>query len=561
MKNAFGIAVSRRKLSAAALSVAAFVVVQSASAATYYWDGADTSNANLDNVGQGGTATWDLSATRWYDGLATAASNVVWPNTATSDAVFGGTGGTVTIGYNGPIVGDFSVAPTSGDYIFHLSDNRTLTVSSFSGAGLPAALFRSNNTTSTRTLGISTTETPVLSAQLVDNGAAGILSLNKSGAGSLELTSTLSNYSGLTTVSAGTLILSGANSSGGVTQVNGGGKIVLNSATNGGLAGGTLTFSTGSGGTSTLEATNADREIANGVALSGNNGQWVIQGNQSVTVDGSITAPGNTFSVTNNIATGKHLNLDGGVLLSTNSGRVLVFNGSGDIVVNGVVSNAGQLQYAGSGTLKLTAANTYTGITTVTSGTLIVGSGASIASSASAINVEAAGTLAGAGTINRNVSISGTLSPGESAGVLTTNGNVTFTDSTATFAVELNGLAVGTGYDQMVVAGDVTLNDATLDLTLGGTLPTLAGGEVFYILDKTTAGDIGGIFNGLADDARIDALDGQKGVNWYITYDAIAGGGLDGGNDIAIYTVIPEPAALGVLASAFGLLGRRARRR
>ena len=54
-----------------------------------------------------------------------------------------------------------------------------------------------------------------------------------------------------------------------------------------------------------------------------------------------------------------------------NSGT-LIFNRSDAYTYGGVVSGTGSLVQQGSGTLTLTAANTYTGGTTVASGTLLV---------------------------------------------------------------------------------------------------------------------------------------------------------------------------------------------
>ncbi len=53
----------------------------------------------------------------------------------------------------------------------------------------------------------------------------------------------------------------------------------------------------------------------------------------------------------------------------------LIFNRSNALTYAGVVSGTGSLTQAGAGTLTLTGANTYTGGTTISAGTLQVGSG------------------------------------------------------------------------------------------------------------------------------------------------------------------------------------------
>ena len=53
-----------------------------------------------------------------------------------------------------------------------------------------------------------------------------------------------------------------------------------------------------------------------------------------------------------------------------------------------------------------------------------------------------------------------------------------------------------------------------------------------------------------ADNAKLGMFDG---FDWYITYNAnnSASPSLDGGNDVAVYSVaVPEPATLALLAAA-----------
>src|SRR5260370_19579507 len=59
-----------------------------------YWD------VNGAAAGLGGSGNWDLATANWNDASGTAAPHV-WPNTATSDAVFTGTAGTVTLSVSG----------------------------------------------------------------------------------------------------------------------------------------------------------------------------------------------------------------------------------------------------------------------------------------------------------------------------------------------------------------------------------------------------------------------------------------------------------------------------
>lgn len=104
-------------------------------------------------------------------------------------------------------------------------------------------------------------------------------------------------------------------------------------------------------------------------------------------------------------------------LALTNSGSggggvALTVGGDGDSTTyGGVLSGAGSLAKAGSGTLTLSGANTYTGTTTVSGGALnVTGSLAA----GSAVTVSSGGTLAGTGRVNGTTTVSsgGILAPG-----------------------------------------------------------------------------------------------------------------------------------------------------
>jgi autotransporter-associated beta strand protein len=92
------------------------------------------------------------------------------------------------------------------------------------------------------------------------------------------------------------------------------------------------------------------------------------------------------------------------------------------------------LEKIGAGALILAAANTYTGPTTVSAGTLVVNG--SIASSA--VTVNSGATLSGTGTVGGLTINSGaTFAPGNSPGTMTVQGNLAF-QSGALYVVQIN---------------------------------------------------------------------------------------------------------------------------
>lgn len=94
------------------------------------------------------------------------------------------------------------------------------------------------------------------------------------------------------------------------------------------------------------------------------------------------------------------------------------------VVIPGVLSGSGTLDWAGPGSLTLGGANTFNGQTSVSGGTLLVGSGASLPSSL--ISVAANATFGGLGTV-ADVAFSGSSSLAfNPAGPLVSTGAVTF---------------------------------------------------------------------------------------------------------------------------------------
>jgi fibronectin-binding autotransporter adhesin len=298
---------------------------------TQFWDGTDTTP---DGIVNGGNGIWTAATTNWTD--PTGAVNGAW---GSQFAVFAGAAGTVTVA--GPI--DFTgMQFLTGGY--HIVP----------GAG--AAL---NIAGAQATIRVDARATAEIAAPIAGSG-------------------------GLLKNDPGTLILSGANSYGGGTQI---------------VAG---TLQLGAGGTS--------------------------------------------GSVAGNIQ---------------NAGA-LVFNRSDSYDFTGAISGAGMVNQAGTGTLRFGGAQTYSGATSVSAGTLQADG--SLLSSA--LNVGVNGTLTGTGTVG-TTTVAGRIAPaGSGAGTLNVAGNY-LQQAGSIYAVTLPAAGAA---DLIRITGTATLQGGTVQVANSGTL-------------------------------------------------------------------------------------------
>jgi fibronectin-binding autotransporter adhesin len=267
---------------------------------------------------------------------------------------------------------------------------------------------------------------------------AGTGSLTKAGAGTLTLTGT-SSYTGATSVAAGTLVTGpgGIGDASAVTVAAGATLQLAANETVGSVAGaGALDTA---GFTLTAGGNNGSTSVSGPVTGTGvtkaGTGTMTLAG--PVTLAGALTAGAGRLEVAGPATVGS-AQVSGGTLavLGTLSGPVTVTTGTADIAAAGSVTGALSTAAAGIAVLN----GTVTG------------------------DVSNAGTLRGTGRIVGTLSNLGTLTPGNSPGIITVDGAFT-QGSTGTLTAELTTVATaGTGYDQVRVTG--TPGTATL----GGTL-------------------------------------------------------------------------------------------
>ena len=346
----------------------------------------------------------------------------------------------------------------SGNVTNSVDANRTLTnniaspaLLTLSGAALNLAPVTG---TAAYTLTLSGTGSTTISAAINDGSSfANGLTVTSSGTTTLTGPNT---YNGLTTMNqpTGVLLLQGSNTGTGGTTLTAG-TLQLDSASNGGLASGTLTLTAG-----TVTAVSTARSLSNNTLLTA----VTLTGTENLTFNGNFTNNGGNRTLTNNITSPAVATLAGNVYLSEGgSGRTLTIGGSGNTNITGPVTNsstgagsAGVLAKGGLGTLTLSSTgNAYTGGTTINLGT---------------VRTAASNVIPDTGTVTVNATTAGTA-------LLDLDGN---SDTIA--ALTLGGVGGTAGSVNQVTTGAGTL-------TLGGTLTTVATGN------PTTAPTISGNLN------------------------------------------------------------------
>lgn len=365
----------------------------------------------------------------------------------------------------------------------------------------------------------------------------------------------------------GTTIFSAANINTGDTLVRGG---TLELPSGGSITGGANSVIVGFTDTdvATFNLTGGSVNVVNGfigvsAGTSGmatvSSGSWTTMHTLEVGQSGAgvlnltggevhVFSLGTLVLATNSGSTGT-LNLGTGSTVGTlNAGAV--YGGSGTATVNfnhtGVFSFAPHLTGSlavnklGSGTTTLTGAETFTGLTEISQGALLVNGSLT----SSAVTVETGATLGGTGTVGAVTVQSGGFLEG--------------------------GIGASTG--ALTLAGNVSLLDgSSIELTLGGsfTHSTLArtGGTWVFDSDQAFTFNIGGgatsgvyqnVITGLSGSeaglATINAwqIDHATGVVGTFSYDGA------GGVDLTVST-IPEPRSAITLVGGVLLLGLRGR--
>ncbi len=443
-------------------------VLPDAVTATFTWDGGGADN----NI---------TTPQNWVgDALPAPNSDIIWAGTTRLN---------VNVDIGGP-ARTWTYDNTAGAFVI-------------SGAAFTLSNGLTNNSTATQTINNAITLTlaqtwSAASGNLIFGGniANGGFLLTINGSSNTSASGIMSGTGGLTKSGAGTLTLSGANSYTGATTVSAG---VLN-----------IQNATG------LGTTAAGTTVTSGAALQLQGG--IAVGNETLTLNGTgIGSTGalrnisgnNSWAGTITINSTTRINSDSGTLtLDVASGNAITgsndnlqFGGAGNLTINDVIATGnGTLTKDGLGTLILNAANTYTGLTTVSAGVLNIRNATGLGTAAGGTTVSSGATLQlqnnitignealtlrGAGATGQNgalVNVSGTnnygglLTLGAASTISSDSGTLNLTNlgtiTGATFGLTLRGSGNGT------VASIIGTTSGTLTKSGTGTW-TLTGANTF----------------------------------------------------------------------------------
>jgi autotransporter-associated beta strand protein len=399
--------------------------------------GVGTANLNLTGNGNG---AFVLSTASNINGFQMAGSGI-WTLTAspTGSSSFTVTSGTLRLGAGVGQLSGNAVIINGGTFDVN---GQSETVGALSGTG-GAITLGSGSLTANSSANAS------LAAIISGSG-----SLIKVASGTLTLTGA-NTYTGGTVVNFGTLQLGagGSLASTGALTISGG-TFDLNGQTQtvGALsgAGGAITLGSGSLSTNSRANTNLAAIVSGSGSLT-KAGSGTLTLTSTNTYTGGTTVSGGTLQVGNGI-TGS---ISGNVV----DGGTLAFNLPNAVTFAGIVSGSGVLVQQGGSTLTLTGSNTYTGGTTISSGTLRIGNGGTTGSIASNVSDNATMIFNRSDAVSFGGLINGTGSVSQAgAGTLILTGANTYTGGTT---ISSGTLQIGNGGTTGSVAGNI-INNAAL---------------------------------------------------------------------------------------------------
>ncbi len=479
-----------------------------------------TQSNNIEVIaGSGGTLTLGYTSTSTefstsFTGTITLNDNLV---------IYGNSGAGLGLRVRGEITGTHGIHKTGNGRVRIEGGN-----SGYSGTTtISAGILQVGNGSTTGTLGGGNT---VNDASLIlnrsdsftfNNTMSGTGSLTKAGAGTVTISNGSNSYSGGTTIAAGTLRIGQSGSLGTSASV--------------------VTLGSAGGGDASLVSYLAGWTYAQGIVVAAGTGGTLTLGHSS---NANLSS-----------------RFTGNITLNDNLVVSSVAPDGFAMRLEGVIDGAGGITKTGAGATRLENANTYSGGTTVSAGSLLVTNTSGSATGSGAVMTSASTILGGTGSISptgtNSVTIGGSVAPGLSgaAGTLTftpADGNVTF-QSGGSVAFEL----FGNGSNDKIVlnaSGSGVIDFSALTAgSLGVTFAagyTPALGHSFDLLDWTAVSGSG--ISGLSA-SLLNASTAGFDPSWMWDTSAFASDG------VITIVLVPEPAR--TFLAALGLMTLAMRRR
>jgi autotransporter-associated beta strand protein len=396
-------------------------------------------------------------------------------------------------------------------------------------AGITFGAVAVNGGAVTTTFNVNSGELLTLGAVTPAGGGAKVIAFG--GDGSTTVSGVLNDAAGASTASVtksgnGTLILANANLYQAATTISGGVVRAQNNTALGTTAAG-VSVTNGAA----LELDGAAGALTIGAEALTLNGNGVSSGGALRNVAGN-----NSYAGIITLASASRINSDAGVLTINSSGSItgnfgLTFGGAGDIVLSDAfapATTAQTLTKDGAGKLKLNRANTYTGLTTVSAGTLEYGVANALSSGAVTVSggtwdlktfsdTVGAVTLASGNISSSSGVLTGTsyaVQSGSIGAILAGSGALT---KTTAGTVILSGVNTYTGATT-ISAGILAINGiqsaATGDVTVASGATLMGTGTV----GGATTIQSGGIHNAGAHSATSSAAVGTETFSTNLTY-------------------------------------------
>ena len=269
--------------------------------------------------------------------------------------------------------------------------------------------------------------------------------------------------------------------------------------------------------TGVLHTTNTNDFLSSAGLVTLANGGFNLNGNPISLRAGVLSQGYNTWNLDARLINSQTISNASGKLTwggaIDTAGNLLVLGVNEEAVVTGAISQGGGLTKTGLGKLTLEAQNSFTGPTTISSGTLAVthpgglsgtddirvGSGAilDVLRGGGVFEVASGQTLEGNGFVSGDVKVMGMVSPGASLGFMSFANSLEL-GGTMLIELDKNGSA-GTN-DQVVVAGRLKLGGQLIVTNLG---PALVAGDTFKVF---SAGVVEGDFGSLTLPVLPDGL-------------------------------------------------------